>query len=233
MRIVAAIVVGLAGAAAPASVMAQGPGTVSGQVTIVERPGETTEDLGDVVVFLEPLASARPKPALPAGSTTTNTAVNLQGRQFVPRVRVVTEGARVEFRNEDPFSHNVFSKTNGGFDTGVYGRGKTRDNVFADAGVYPLYCNIHPRMTAFIITLKTPYYAQAGADGRFVVEHVPPGQYTMHVWHDRATEVVQPVTVAAAGLPNVRVELDARGYRYVQHKNKFGTDYTSASGDRY
>jgi plastocyanin len=211
------------------AVWAQGPGTVSGQVTILERPGEATEDLGDVVVYLESSSpTARGKVA-----AVTNAVVNLQGRQFVPRVRVVTEGSTVEFKNEDPFSHNVFSKANGGFDTGVYGRNKLRDNVFADAGVYPIYCNIHPRMTAFIIALKTPYYSQAGADGRFLVEHIPAGTYTMHVWHDRANEVVQNVIVPAAGLAGLKVELDARGYRYVQHKNKFGQDYTSNSGDRY
>jgi hypothetical protein len=55
----------------------------------------------------------------------------------------------------------------------------------------------------------------------------------MHVWHDRANEVVQNVIVPAAGLAGLKVELDARGYRYVQHKNKFGQDYTSNSGDRY
>jgi hypothetical protein len=115
----------------------------------------------------------------------------------------------------------------------VYGRGKTRENVFSEAGVYSLYCNVHPRMTAFVVTVSTPYFVQAGADGRFRVDSVPPGQYRMHVWHDRATEVVQDITVPARGVRNMRVELDARAYKYVQHKNKYGQDYTSTSGDRY
>lgn len=211
------------------TVAAQGTTAVRGQVTIVERPGEISEDLRNAVVYLEPAATAaRPKAPAPA-----TTAIALQSRQFSPRVRVVQQGGKVEFPNQDPFSHNVFSKTNGGFDTGVYGRGKTRDNVFKDTGVYALYCNVHPRMSAFVITLNTPYFAQTGADGRFVVEHVPAGQYRMHVWHDRTTEVVRDVSVGATGLSSVRVELDARGYKYVQHKNKFGQVYTSASGDRY
>ena len=44
---------------------------------------------------------------------------------------------------------------------------------------------------------------------------------------------VEPIVVGASGMGVGRVELDARGYRYVQHKNKFGQEYTSASGDRY
>ncbi|HEY8176168.1 MAG TPA: hypothetical protein VIF32_10765 [Gemmatimonadaceae bacterium] len=208
---------------------AQSTTKVSGQITILERPGEVTEDLENVVVYLESVgAPARMRPPSPI-----NTDIVLRSRQFSPRIRVVTVGSKVAFPNQDPFSHNVFSKLNGGFDTGVYGRGKTHDNVFKDPGVYPLYCNVHPRMTAFVITLNSPYFAQAGSDGRFAVENVPAGQYKMHVWHDRAAEKVKDVTVPAAGLANVREQLDARGYKYVQHKNKFGQDYTSATGDRY
>lgn len=211
------------------TVAAQGTTTVSGQVVILEQPGEVSEDLGNVVVYLEPAsASARVRPPSP-----TNTVIALQSRQFRPRVRVVVEGSKVEFPNQDPFSHNVFSKMNGGFDTGVYGRGKMRDQMFREPGVYPLYCNVHPRMTAFVITLKTPLFTQAGADGRFILDSVPPGQYKLHVWHDRATESVRDLTVPASGVRSLRAELDARGYKYVQHKNKFGKVYTSATGDRY
>lgn len=201
--------------------------TVAGQVAILERPGEPTEDLANAVIFLEP---ANPTPVRVGP---TKVVMALEKRQFSPRVRVVTEGSVVEFPNEDRFSHNVFSKTNGGFDTGSYGRGKKKDQKFAEAGVYPLYCNVHPRMTGFVIALKTPYYTQPGADGRFSLENVPPGEYRLIAWHDRTTLDTVPVTVAAGGLANLRIELDARSYRYTQHKNKFGKDYTSTSGDRY
>lgn len=208
---------------------AQGP-AVTGQVTIQERPGETTEDLGNVVVFLESRHVAGPRTRPPTPATAV---IALDKRQFSPRVRVITEGSTVEFPNQDPFSHNVFSKTSGGFDTGVYGRNKTRDQTFLEPGVYPLYCNVHPRMTAFVIALKTPHFAQAGADGRFVLDKVPPGEYTLSVWHDRASMVTRDVTVPPAGLGNLKLEMDARSYKYVQHKNKIGKDYTSATGDRY
>lgn len=204
--------------------------SVSGQVTIHERQGDVTEDIQNVVVYLEPVGpSASRAPRL----TTIKTSIALQSRQFSPRVRVITEGSKVEFPNQDPFNHNVFSKMNGGFDTGVYGRGKTKSQTFQEAGIYPIYCNVHPRMTAFVVTLATPYFTQAGADGRFTLENVPPGRYTMNVWHDRTSLVTQDITVAATGLANQRVELDARGYKYVQHKNKLGKDYTNAAGDRY
>lgn len=200
---------------------------VSGQVILLERPGDRTEDLAGAVVFLEParIGSA----ALPRAKV----VMALEKRQFSPRVRVITTGSTVAFPNEDRFSHNVFSKTNGGFDTDVFGRGKTKEQTFTEPGVYSLYCNVHPRMTGFVIALRTPYYTQPGADGRFSIENVPPGDYHLIAWHERATLDTIAVTVPAEGLGNVRVELDARAYHYVQHKNKYGQDYTSASGDRY
>lgn len=220
----------LIGVTGPAPAVAQATATVTGQVTILERPGEVTEDLANVVVFLEPVGSDPVQAGLPRW---TNSVMALEKRQFSPRVRVITAGSRVEFPNQDPFSHNVFSKAKGGFDTGSFGRGRMRDQVFREPGVYPLYCNVHPRMTAFVITLDTPHYAQAGLDGRFVLEDVRPGTYRLHVWHDRASESVQPLTVSATGVRAIRVELDARGYRYVQHRNKFGQAYASTTGDRY
>jgi plastocyanin len=221
MGLLVAVIVGTGAAPRVAS--------VSGQVVIQERPGEVTEDIQNVVVFLEPVgtATARAPKLAP-----TNAVVALQSRQFSPRVRIVTQGSKVEFPNQDPFSHNVFSKTNGGFDTGVFGRGKAKDQTFKEPGVYPIYCNVHPRMTAFIITLTTPYYTQAGNDGRFTLENVPAGQYKMTIWHDRTSAETRDVTIGATGLAAGRIELDARAYKYVQHKNKLGKDYTAA-GDRY
>lgn len=218
-------------AAVPVGTMAAQVASVKGRVVISERPGDQTDDLQNVVIFLEPFgASSRAGQATPAP---TNTVIALNSRQFSPRVRVVMEGSKVEFPNQDPFSHNVFSKMNGGFDTGTFGRGKVRDQTFREPGVYALYCNVHPRMTAFVITLTTPHHTQAGLDGRFVLDSVPPGRYKLHAWHDRTSEVVRDITVPASGAANLRVDLDARGYKYVQHKNKFGQVYTSASGDRY
>ena len=204
-------------------------GTVSGQVSLQERPGEQSEDLADVIVWLEPTGGARLR------TSPTTTTIQLQGRQFSPRVRVVSQGSKVEFPNADKFSHNVFSKApDGAFDTGVYPRGRMKDQTFREPGVFPIYCNIHPRMTGYVVVLATPYYAEAGEDGRFAVTGVPAGSYLLHVWHDRAGDgATKPLTVGAAGLSLGTMQLDARGYRFVQHKNKFGQEYTSASGDRY
>jgi plastocyanin len=204
-------------------------GAVSGQINLLERVGEQSEDLADAIIWLEPAGATR------ARTTPMTTTIQLEKRQFSPRVRAVTEGSKVEFPNMDSFSHNVFSKApDGAFDTGVYPRGRTRDQTFKEAGIFPIYCNIHPRMTGYVMVLKTPLFAQAGQDGRFSVTGVPAGTYVLHAWHDRAAqEKTQTISVTSSGMGVGRLELDARGFRFVQHKNKFGQEYTNASGDRY
>jgi plastocyanin len=210
-----------------AQTAANGQGPVSGQVSIVERPGEQTEDLGNTVIYLEPSVALKTK------VQPTNESMALQARQFSPQVRIVPQGSKIEFSNQDPFSHNVFTKaTQGPFDTDVFGRGKKKSATVKEPGVYPLYCNVHPRMTAFVIAVSTPYFAQSGADGRFTIGNVPPGTYTLHVWHARAPEQTATVTVTAGGIGGLKYQLDARNYKYVQHKNKSGKDYTNL-GDVY
>ena len=208
-------------------VLAQG--AVSGRVTLTERPGEQSTDIGNTVIYLVPTASAS------ARATPANASIAMNARTFVPRVRVVTPGSRVDFPNQDPFSHNIFSTTPGAvFDLGLYPSGRSRDTQFRRAGVFPVYCNIHPRMTAFVVVVPSPYFTMAGGDGRWTLPHVPAGEYTLHIWHERsAAETRQPLLVAATGQAGVDVTVDARGFRFAQHKNKFGREYDRTGRDRY
>lgn len=201
---------------------------VSGQITVLEREGERTTDLANAVVFLEPVAGeVRP------GSPVT-VPIAMESRQFVPRIRVVPVGSTIDFPNHDPFRHNVFSKSGPSeFDLGLYGRGDSRGALVRRAGVFPIFCNIHSRMVAFAVAVPTPYFAQAGADGRFEIGGVPPGEYTLHAWHDRGGTHEQRVVVSAQGASSLAIQLDARGYEIVQHTNKFGQEYTTTGRDRY
>jgi plastocyanin len=201
-------------------------GAVSGRVAMQEKPGETTKDFDATVVYLMPKGS-------PGRFAETKAQMAMNGRQFAPRVRVVTTGSTVEYANQDPFSHNIFSTAPGAaFDLGTYGSGVAKSTVFKKAGAFPVYCNIHAQMTAFVVVVSTSHYTQAGADARWKIAGVPAGKWELHVWHERAPEVTQDLDVPAAGLANVDVSLDARGFKQVAHKDKLGKDYTT-TGIRY
>lgn len=218
----------LTSALALGPVLAHAQGGVTGRVSILERAGEPTTDLGNTVIYLVREGGAIPR------SVPTNSSIAMNQRSFVPRVRVVTPGSTVAFPNQDPFSHNIFSTTPGTtFDLGLYPSGRSRDATFRRVGEFPVYCNIHPRMTAYVIVAPSPYYAMAGADGRYTVSGVPAGDYTLTVWHERAPKVEQRVTVTANGVAVPDVALDARGFRFVQHMNKHGREYDRSGRDRY
>lgn len=203
-------------------------GTVQGTVAIAERSGARTADLNDAVIWLQPLAgTGRP------GAAATVPIV-MSERKYTPKVRLVSMGSTVEFPNQDPFRHNVFSKAGPSeFDLGLYDRGEVRRTRVSAPGVYPIFCNIHARMVAFVVAAPTVWAAQADASGRFTIPAVPAGLYRLYTWHHRGGEQSREVEVPAAGLPDVRVSLDARTYRFVQHRNKFGKPYPPDGPDRY
>ena len=204
-------------------------GRVAGRITILEKRNKPSPDLGSAVVYLEG--------AGPGGAGAPLTLdMTINGKVYRPRVVVAPVGSTVRFPNTDPFDHNVFSASEPNqFDLGLYGRGEGKGHTFLHEGLTRVYCNVHPRMVAYVVVTANRYYTQPGVDGSFAIENVPPGQYRLHVWHERiAAEIVKDVTVGSAGVGDLQIALDARGYKWRAHKNKDGQEYpTNAGYERY
>jgi plastocyanin len=213
--------VALAVSAGKVPLLAQGV-TVTGQVTLLDKGGGPPSDVGQAVIWLT-------GDQAPAGAPAT-VEIATEDKQFVPRLIVVPRGSTVAFPNHDPFNHNVFSVSpEGPFDLGLYGRGTAKSVRFDRAGVIKVYCNVHASMRGLIVVQETSLYAQPGADGAFRVDGVPPGDYIVHAWHERAPEVTSALKVTESAMAAVPITLDARGYRLVQHKDKNGRSYSDRS----
>ena len=61
----------------------------------------------------------------------------------------------------------------------------------------PVKCNIHPWMRGYIAVFKHPFFAVTGKDGSFELKDLPPGNYTVTVWHGKLGTQTQQITVAA------------------------------------
>ena len=199
--------------------------TVKGRLTLLDKGDRQAEDVGQAVIWLE---TSQPVPLRPMQAQ-----IGTAKKQFSPHELVVPVGSTVTFPNHDPFNHNVFSQSEEGpFDLGLYGRGQTRSVRFDRAGLIRIYCNVHAQMSALVVVRDNPYYSQPSSDGTFSIGSVPPGRYVLHAWHERSTELTQELDVPAGGLESLELELDARGYKFQPHLNKFGQPYPQ-QGRRY
>jgi plastocyanin len=205
-------------------------GAVRGQLRVVETAIGAPAILSDAVIYLE-ADGERPRGPIVAMA---KASVGMRLREFVPRVQTIGIGGAVSFPNQDPFSHNVFSNSAlGAFDLGLYRTGKNRAATFPKPGVYAIYCNIHARMVSYVVAVPTPYVARAQSSGVFTLAGVPAGRWRLHVWHERAPEHVETITVPTGGLADIVVALDGRGYVPKPHTNKFGQPYATSRADRY
>jgi plastocyanin len=199
-------------------------GIVRGNVDVQHQKKKSAGN-ADVVVWLTPYQTH--SPVVPGPSA----HLLQKNKQFLPHVVAITMGTTVEFPNRDPFFHDVFSIYHGKpFDLGLYESGASRKVAFTKPGVSYIFCNIHPEMSAVIVALQTPYFAQTKADGKFEITNLPPGRYKLEVWHELASasdleglkrdiqinpgEQVLPALI-------VRVSDSAPG-----HTNKYGEAYS-------
>jgi plastocyanin len=174
-----------------------GDGRVEGIVSSARGPA------AGAVVFLA--GAAGPAPAAPSQPAVVD-QINLR---FVPEVIAVLAGTVVAFPNSDPILHNVFSPRGpgDGFDLGTYPPGETRSRRFTEPGVHVILCHVHPEMVAYVAVVPTQYHAVADSAGRFVIDDVPAGRYTLRVWHTRRTTLDHEITVTAGGTVRLRLEL--------------------------
>src|SRR5438034_6128442 len=204
---------------------------VAGKIVILEKNNKPSSDLSDAVLYLESPAAV----ATAANPATVEIAIT--DKKYAPHVVVIPVGSTVRFPNHDPFNHNVFSVSEpNSFDLGLYGRGEAKSHTFEHPGLVRVYCNVHPRMVAYVLVMENRYYAQPGNDGSFTIDNVPAGRYRLHVWHERIpSEVVKDVTAgAAATLQDLQIALNAQGYKWQPHRNKYGRNYpTNAGRERY
>ncbi len=197
-------------------------GSVSGVVRVVTRAGGAA---ALAVIYAEPIDS--PAPKAPRKITLTQ-----KNKTFQPRVLAVPLGSTVDFPNSDGIYHNVFSlSVPQPFDLGLYRAGDSRARTFTAPGVYRVFCNIHPQMSAVLVVAPSAYTTVAAPDGRYLLD-LPPGRYRVTALSERAAPVTVEVT-STQGASNVpELTLDETQWVATQHKNKFGKDYPAAAYKR-
>ncbi len=208
--------------------------TLSGRVSLGDSRVDAVnkhKDFSGVVVSAQSLAD------LPLSQSPAHATMQQKGKTFIPHILPVMSGTKVDFPNFDPIFHNAFSTYSGQiFDTGLYPPGTSRSVRFTKPGVVRVFCNIHPAMSAIILVLNTPWFVKTARDGSFEL-NVPPGEYELSFFHERATEkelagLTRRLVAQEPGTQIPPVAISEAGYLVAPHKNKYGHDYPPSSEDQ-
>jgi plastocyanin len=208
--------------------------TVSGQVELTNSLDPTVQkhkNYSGVVLWLEPVDRSAPSAIAPK-----TVKVVQQDKHFLPHVVAIPVGGTVDLPNDDPFWHNAFSNFSGEpFDIGLYAPGTSRSHTFRHAGIVRVFCNIHSTMSAIIAVVPTPYYVVTPDEGRFGIPNVPPGDYQLRIFYERALPanlkfLERRIAVPEAGLALPLISISETGFAPAPHLDKHGKPYAPASG---
>jgi hypothetical protein len=187
------------------------------------------------VAWLTPLVGTSVPPFTSQGHYT----LLQKNRMFIPHLQVIPVGAVVQFPNADPFYHNVFSLFEGKrFDLGLYEAGSSKSVTFQREGVSYIFCNIHPEMSAVIVTLSSPLYSIADSSDAFALHGIPPGAYRLHIWIEGVPQsflegLGRNLHVSGHDLDLGTMTAPIAKSHDMPHMNKYGNPYNTKSPTTY
>jgi hypothetical protein len=139
-----------------------------------------------------------------------DTTITLDNRacRFVPHVQVAEVGQWLAITNSDPILHNADAHigTDPLFNVALLPKGHVRKPL-ARAGLVAITCDVrHTWMSAFVDVAEHPYHTVTDVDGAYEIRDLPPGSYTLRVWHEELGTRTLPFSVKADDTAKVDVE---------------------------
>ena len=204
--------------------------SLRGKVNVIHQSKNATGS-GNVVVWLTPAFNA------PAEAPIASPRLVQKDKKFSPHVIAIRVGTEVEFPNQDPFFHDVFSIYRGKpFDLGLYESGTSRKVRFSQAGVSYIFCNIHPEMSAAVVAVPTPHFTVTSSDGSFHIGHLSRGHYQISVWYELSSpselDSVSRDLDINDDAPSIQIDLHSSDVASL-HLNKYGQEYPAEKSKSY
>ena len=166
----------------------------------------TSEESGiqNVVVSLKDIGKGKAHPR-----RDENIALVQEKCRFKPHVLLVPADSTVDLRNNDDITHHIHtvSTLNPAVDLVQPGFKKRLRIKLRDPEIIQVNCEIHPWMTAWFVVTGHPYYVITDSNGAFALTDIPPGIYTLHVWHETLGTHSQAVVVMADKETQVIIEM--------------------------
>ena len=111
--------------------------------------------------------------------------VDNQSCRFEPSVSLGITGSVLEIQSTDPILHNthILHNKQTFLNVALPPGGRTIRKHLSHPGRLTVRCDAHEFMRASIHIFNHPYFTSTDATGDFELTGVPPGTYTIQVWH--------------------------------------------------
>lgn len=149
--------------------------------------------LGNVFVYIK---SGLPNTHYPSPSAVA--IINQGGCNYSPHVIGVLVGQKVKFLNPDGTLHNVHAicKINPEFNASMPDFRKELTVSFDKPEfMFPVRCDVHPWMQAWMAVMQHPFFDVTGSEGTFEIKNIPAGTYVIEAWHERLESKTATVTI--------------------------------------
>jgi hypothetical protein len=138
----------------------------------------------------------------------TPVTIDQAGCIYKPHVAGAQVCQPIEFLNSDAMLHNVHGTPTQSppWNFGMSRQGGRQTiRIEKPEVMVPVRCDVHPWMQAFIGVVAHPYFQVTGADGRFRLADLPPGDYVVAAWHERFGTREARVSVGARETKDVEL----------------------------
>jgi plastocyanin len=125
-----------------------------------------------------------------------------KGCMYEPHVTALMVGQNLDVANDDQTTHNVFMMSQNNRPSNrssLPGSAPLVESLGTPELAIPMKCNVHPWMKGYVFVFDHPYFAVTRPDGKFELNGLPPGTYTLVAWQELYGAMEQTVTVAPPG----------------------------------
>ena len=143
---------------------------------------------------------------VPALETAPETLVldNVECR-FEPHAATITAGSTIEARNSDAVLHTTHLYGPAEINISLPIEGASSSRTLDEPGMYAIKCDVHGWMQAFIRVDAHPFHDVTDSDGRFRIEGLPTGNYTLELWHEKLGPLEHEVHIDGATPTSIEV----------------------------
>lgn len=172
-------------------------------VSVTEEGG-----LRNVVVYLNGIEHGKAWETVSA-----KPLLNQQGCRFLPEIVIVPKGQELAITNSDPVPHNIHTyEVTGRARRSLFNIAQPQPSTITKAltprqgQAVKVECDLHNFMEGWLFVAETPYTALVDVEGRFELNKIPPGMYTLKAWHPTLGTQETEVQVEAGKTKAVSLE---------------------------